>query len=95
LISCMTIDWFHPWSSEALVQVAGRFLDDVNLEEHVKTGIIEVCVDMQECVNELSTDYFAARRRYNYVTPTSYLDLIKLFRRTQPPPPSSRCRTPR
>jgi dynein heavy chain len=75
-----TIDWFHSWSSEALIQVATRFLKDVNLEEHVKTGIIEVCVDMQERVNILSTEYLSSLRRYNYVTPTSYLELIKLFR---------------
>src|SRR6185437_738231 len=75
-----TIDWFHSWSTEALIQVATRFLKDVNLEDHVKTGIIEVCVDMQERVNELSVEYLSSLRRYNYVTPTSYLELIKLFR---------------
>jgi dynein heavy chain len=80
LISCTTIDWFTGWSGEALVQVGTRFLSDVNLDASVKTGIIDVCVDMQERVNELSQEYLASLRRYNYVTPTSYLELIKLFR---------------
>lgn len=76
----MCVFRFHAWSSEALIQVAGRFLSDVNLEDHVKSSIIEVCVDMQERVNELSVEYLSSLRRYNYVTPTSYLELIKLFR---------------
>jgi len=80
LISCTTIDWFHAWSTEGLVQVGTRFLSDVNLDGGIKQGLIDVCVDMQERVNELSSEYLAALRRYNYVTPTSYLELIKLFR---------------
>jgi len=80
LVNCCNINWFHAWSSEALIQVATRFLDDVPLEMDVKGGIIDVCVDMQERVRELSVDFLASLRRYNYVTPTSYLELIKLFR---------------
>jgi dynein heavy chain len=37
-------------------------------------------VDMQERVIALSADYLQSVRRVNYVTPTSYLELIKLFR---------------
>jgi len=52
----------------------------VNLTPAIKDGIIDVCVDMQERVNELSKEYMSSLRRFNYVTPTSYLELIKLFR---------------
>ena len=80
LVNCTTIDWFHPWPAEALRQVATHFLRDVSLEPPVKAGVVDVCVDMQERVNALSADYLLSVKRYNYVTPTSYLELIKLFR---------------
>ena len=80
LVNCTTIDWFHPWPTEALKQVATHFLRDVNLDAAVKDGVVDVCVDMQERVNALSLDYLQSVHRYNYVTPTSYLELIKLFR---------------
>ena len=80
LVNCTTIDWFHQWPAEALRQVATHFLRDVSLESAVKAGVVDVCVDMQERVNGLSVDYLQSVKRYNYVTPTSYLELIKLFR---------------
>jgi dynein heavy chain len=81
LVNCTTIDWFHPWPTDALKQVATRFLNEINLEPAIKQGVIDVCVDMQERVIQLSKDYLHSLRRYNYVTPTSYLELIKLFRK--------------
>ena len=31
IINCTSMDWFHPWSRDALVSVAGKFLEDVEL----------------------------------------------------------------
>lgn len=42
-------------------------------------GIISICVDMQTRVQELTNRYREEMRRYYYVTPTSYLILIKTF----------------
>lgn len=30
LINCTTIDWFHPWTSEALQSVSHRFIQKIN-----------------------------------------------------------------
>lgn len=40
---------------------------------------MRICVDMQERVQSLSVKYREELRRYFYVTPTSYLILIKTF----------------
>lgn len=79
LVNCSTIDWFHPWPTDALKSVATRFLEKVDLEEKVKATVVDVCCDMQRRVNSLSQEYRQALGRYNYVTPTSYLELIKTF----------------
>lgn len=31
LINCTVIDWFHPWPEEALLSVANKFLEDVEM----------------------------------------------------------------
>lgn len=33
LINCTSVDFFHPWPRQALISVAARFLDDVELGE--------------------------------------------------------------
>lgn len=80
LVNCCTIDWFHPWPTDALKSVATEFLEDVNFEDDIKYGVVDVCVDMQERVKNLNTRYLEELGRHNYVTPTSYLELLKLFR---------------
>lgn len=80
LVNCTTIDWFHPWPTDALKSVASRFFKDIDVDQKTKEGIIDVCVDMQERVIKTSESFYNSLRRYNYVTPTSYLELIKIFR---------------
>jgi len=78
LVNCCTIDWFLPWPSDALRDVAEFFLSKVE-DLPMKDGIVAICVDMQERVRTLSQRYLFELRRYYYVTPTSYLILIKTF----------------
>jgi dynein heavy chain len=79
LVNCTTIDWFHPWPSDALRSVADHFLRTVDLEGPVKEAVVDICVAMQESAIKLSEEYRHALQRYNYVTPTSYLELLRTF----------------
>ncbi len=45
----------------------------------MRERVVDVCVEMQALVQGLQQRYLAEVRRYCYVTPTSYLDLIKTF----------------
>ena len=78
LVNCCTIDWFLPWPEEALHSVATHFLKEVD-DLPMLEGIVTICVDMQMRVIKLAERYKLAMRRYYYVTPTSYLILIKTF----------------
>ncbi|XP_038676444.1 dynein heavy chain 3, axonemal isoform X3 [Scyliorhinus canicula] len=80
LINCCTIDWFKVWPSDALEMVAHKFLEDVELEYEVRKEVVWLCKYFQESARNLSTKYFATLRRHNYVTPTSYLELILTFK---------------
>lgn len=80
LINCCTIDWFQAWPEDALEMVALKFLEEVELTEHEHHACVEMCKEFHESVRVLSTKYFDLLRRTNYVTPTSYLELIQTFK---------------
>ncbi|XP_077172642.1 dynein axonemal heavy chain 3 [Paroedura picta] len=80
LINCCTIDWFQTWPKDALEMVANKFLEDVKLEDEVRKSVVSMCKYFQESVRELSVSYYSVLRRHNYVTPTSYLELILTFK---------------
>ncbi|XP_028831809.1 dynein heavy chain 3, axonemal isoform X2 [Denticeps clupeoides] len=80
LVNCCTIDWFQAWPTDALEMVAKKFLQDVELEDSIRLAVVEMCKTFQESAHELSQEYYTQLRRYNYVTPTSYLELILTFK---------------
>ncbi|XP_064448835.1 dynein axonemal heavy chain 3 [Mirounga angustirostris] len=80
LINCCTIDWFQSWPTDALELVANKFLEDVELDDNIRIEVISMCKYFQESVKNLSLDYYNTLRRHNYVTPTSYLELILTFK---------------
>jgi dynein heavy chain len=80
LVNCCTIDWFHEWPDEALQSVAAYFLDSLEMEDSVRQGVVDICVDMQKSVYSLSERFLKEVGRYYYVTPTSYLELINAFK---------------
>ncbi|KAG7264995.1 hypothetical protein CRUP_017155 [Coryphaenoides rupestris] len=80
LINCCTIDWFQAWPTDALEMVAYKFLEDVELDADVRLEVVEMCKTFQTSVREMSERYFSRLRRHNYVTPTSYLELIQTFK---------------
>jgi len=61
--------------------VANKFLEDVELDDHVRSETVVMCKHFHESVRLMSEQYYAELVRYNYVTPTSYLELILTFKK--------------
>ncbi|XP_076804189.1 dynein axonemal heavy chain 3-like isoform X1 [Clavelina lepadiformis] len=80
LINCCTIDWFQAWPEDALEMVANKFLEDVDIEDDTRLKCVQMCKHFHESVRNLSEEYWNTLRRRNYVTPTSYLELILTFK---------------
>mmetsp|Transcript_11537 Transcript_11537/g.25166 ORF Transcript_11537/g.25166 Transcript_11537/m.25166 type:complete len:1708 (-) Transcript_11537:108-5231(-) len=81
LVNCTTIDWFHTWPAEALQEVAMKFLAHVEFsEDEYRVKISAVFADMHISVINASTRMLQELGRYNYVTPTNYLELVKGYR---------------
>uniref|UniRef100_A0A7N6A473 Dynein heavy chain 9, axonemal n=1 Tax=Anabas testudineus TaxID=64144 RepID=A0A7N6A473_ANATE len=81
VVNCTAIDWFHEWPQEALESVSFRFLQEVeNIEPQVKDSVSKFMAYVHTSVNQTSKEYLATERRYNYTTPKSFLEQIKLYR---------------
>ncbi|TKC51361.1 hypothetical protein EI555_000034, partial [Monodon monoceros] len=80
LVNCCTIDWFQSWPEDALQAVASRFLEDIEVSEEIRDGCTELCKSFHTSAVDLSTSFYVELQRYNYVTPTSYLELISTFK---------------
>jgi dynein heavy chain len=81
LLSGTMIDWFHAWSTEALISVANRFLAELPmLDEEVQENLANHMALVHNSVTEGSTQFFETQRRYNYTTPKSFLELIALYK---------------
>ncbi|KAF6265909.1 dynein heavy chain 2 [Scenedesmus sp. NREL 46B-D3] len=91
LVNCTTIDWFSEWPVEALTSVARSFCADMDLGQRssgdtgadaggsLMDGVLAACVHIHQSVEAKSKQYYQELRRYNYVTPTSYLELLGTF----------------
>uniref|UniRef100_A0A7N8YQ50 Dynein, axonemal, heavy chain 9 n=1 Tax=Mastacembelus armatus TaxID=205130 RepID=A0A7N8YQ50_9TELE len=80
-VNCTAIDWFHQWPQEALESVSFRFLQEVeNIEPQVKESVSKFMAYVHMSVNQTSKEFLANERRYNYTTPKSFLEQIKLYR---------------
>ncbi|CAB0036402.1 unnamed protein product [Trichogramma brassicae] len=77
LVNCCTIDWYDAWPEEALERVAKRFLRALEIDEETRSRCVGLCQLFHLSVNRASELYWLEQQRRNYVTPTSYLELIR------------------
>ncbi|XP_033102995.1 dynein heavy chain 12, axonemal-like isoform X1 [Anneissia japonica] len=80
LINCCTIDWFQAWPADALERVAMKFLENVEMEDEERTEVVYICQHFHTSARNLSEKFLNELNRHNYVTPTSYLELISAFK---------------
>ena len=80
-VNCTTIDWFAEWPKDALLEVAQRYLEDVNLGvtenlDTLKQNLSTIFVTCHRSVVDMSEKMMAEMKRKNYITPTNYLELV-------------------
>jgi dynein heavy chain len=60
--------------------VANKFLEQLDIEDDQKAETVKICKHFHQGTIGLSTAYLHELGRHNYVTPTSYLELINAFK---------------
>ena len=77
------IDWFQPWPEEALFSVTKEKLTKDLDEEFTKKEYFNNVVGFMpysfKIVGDSSKEMLEIDRRYTYITPKSFLELLKLF----------------
>ncbi|KAF0304890.1 Dynein heavy chain 2, axonemal [Amphibalanus amphitrite] len=85
LVNCSTIDWFGEWPQEALMEVAERYLEGIDLnlgadtellKDELQAAVAHTFSVIHRSVSNYSARMLAEVRRHNYVTSTSYLQLV-------------------
>ena len=85
-VNCTTIDWFSEWPKDALLEVAVKYLEDVQLSTggqevtELQKNVATVFVTMHRSVVEMSDRMLFEMKRHNYVTPTNYLELVSGYK---------------
>jgi dynein heavy chain len=85
-VNCTTIDWFSEWPKDALLEVSERYLEEVNLGTgdaalELKKNVAQIFVTVHRSVVDKSRQMLLEMKRYNYVTPTNYLELVSGYKR--------------
>ncbi|KAL2078484.1 hypothetical protein ACEWY4_026169 [Coilia grayii] len=80
VVNCTSIDWFQEWPEEALVSVSARFLSETDgIVPEIKASLSQFMAYVHKTANEMSKSYLMSDRRYNYTTPKTFLEQIKLY----------------
>jgi len=82
IINSTSIDWFHPWPKEALIDVAYRFVGDLDLpNETIRNAIALNMAEVHASIDVCNIRFLKLERRYNYTTPKSFLELIDFYKK--------------
>ncbi|XP_037533396.1 dynein heavy chain 2, axonemal [Nematolebias whitei] len=83
IVNCTTIDWFCEWPKDALLEVAERYLDGLDLGslKGIHRKVASIFVTTHQSVAQVSESMKSQLKRYNYVTPTNYLELVSGYKK--------------
>lgn len=80
IVNCCTIDWFEAWPPDALLAVSTKLLADEALNDAERQVAIDMCMEFHTSTQVLCQEFFEKTQARVYVTPTSYLELIRCFK---------------
>jgi dynein heavy chain, axonemal len=83
IVNCSTADWFTLWPKDALISVASAILDTSDMQNVLKDNLnpmVEMFGNIHLSVEQASKQFYDTLRRRNYVTPTSFLELLSSFK---------------
>ncbi|VDK35198.1 unnamed protein product [Taenia asiatica] len=81
LVNCCTIDWFTEWPEDALLGVSQSSFATLDVDsEETKNKVAELCTFTHLTVSSAAVRFFEELKRYYYTTPTSYLELLSIYR---------------
>ena len=81
IINSTVIDWFHPWSEEALLSVSKKYTEELEFYTDEARGAVEKFMPYSfKVVVEASEKFNEVENRSVYTTPKSFLEFINQFK---------------
>jgi dynein heavy chain len=83
ILSCTNIDWFHEWPVEALQKVSRKKIEEIEELKDDPLLIDKLAILTSEFhtnVGKFNELFRIQERRFNYITPKSFLELISFFK---------------
>ena len=81
IINDTSIDWFTAWPEDALIGVAARFLGDIEFPTDEIRDLVGLhMANVHLSIDKANKEYKEKERRFNYTTPTSFLELIAFYK---------------
>jgi len=81
IINSSIVDWYHSWPRDALVDVAKRFIGDVEFpSEEIMVAVAEDMAEVHLSIDVANDNFRKLERRHNYTTPKSFLELIEFYK---------------
>lgn len=80
LVTCTSIDWLGRWPSEALEAVCVKILEESDFEKKALSKVAKACRIIHAGAIKLSEQFLENQKRHVYVTPSSYLELLKVYK---------------
>lgn len=82
IINSTSIDWFHPWPKDALIDVAFRFIGELEFPtDEIRQNIALNMAEVHTSIDEANKKFLKLERRHNYTTPKSFLELIDFYKK--------------
>jgi dynein heavy chain len=83
-VNCCTIDWLDPWPVDALMTVSKKMLEDTfkgqTIDQDTANKICNSCVETHLATIESASEFLLILKRKVYITPKTYIDLLKAFK---------------
>ena len=81
IVNCCTIDWFQEWPQDALLWLARKFLNTIEMDEKTREKCVEMVQYYHSSTSKWAKIFLNKLKRNYYVTPTSYIELITTFKK--------------
>ena len=82
IINSTSVDWFHSWPKNALIDVSMKFINDLDFpNEDIRQNVGLNMAEVHCSIDDANKKYLKLERRHNYTTPKSFLELIDFYKK--------------
>ncbi|XP_076392739.1 dynein axonemal heavy chain 7 isoform X1 [Megachile rotundata] len=79
LLKYCSINWYEAWPTETLIQVATKYIQNINMEGNLKANLPTACIKLYNSMQEMSDKYYQESGKRIHILSSSFLHMLKLY----------------